>query len=171
VIPQAVSPLRFEIKPAVLAVHEKALVVVEQLEGSHVNARGLVASAMLAVPVGELRGRYALRLTALPDQRVESVRTGGRPRVYVARDGEKAVVSLMDRTPGPGMGRRRVDDARDTLLRQLIDEHYFKPECLSPEAIYREAGYRCQARTAASRWESPMGRFCQILLPCSREQA
>jgi hypothetical protein len=37
VIPQAVSPLRFEIKPGFLATHDKALVVIGQLEGSHVN--------------------------------------------------------------------------------------------------------------------------------------
>jgi hypothetical protein len=42
VIPQAVSPLRFEIKPTDLAIHEKALFVIEQLEGSHVNVPDLV---------------------------------------------------------------------------------------------------------------------------------
>jgi hypothetical protein len=39
VIPQAVSPPRFEAKPGVLATHHNALVVIEQLEGSHVNVR------------------------------------------------------------------------------------------------------------------------------------
>jgi hypothetical protein len=47
--PQAVSPLRFEIKPGVLAIHGKALVVIERLEGSHVNVRDLVTGAMLTV--------------------------------------------------------------------------------------------------------------------------
>jgi hypothetical protein len=44
-IPQAVSPLRFETSPRVLAIHDKALVVVEQLDGGHVYVRD------------ELRGR------------------------------------------------------------------------------------------------------------------
>jgi hypothetical protein len=107
---------------------------------------------MLTVPVDELRGRYALRLTA----RYREVAT---PR------------SLMDKIPGPALGRRRMDAVRDTLLRELIDEHYLKPARLSPDAMYREAGYRRQARTAASRWESTMGRFRQISLRGRREQA
>ena len=107
---------------------------------------------MLTVPVDELRGRYALRLTA--------------------RYREAATTrSLMDKIRGPAIGRRRMDAVRDTLPRELIDEHYLKPERLSPEAIYREAGYRHQARIAASRWESTMGRFRQILLRGGGEQA
>jgi hypothetical protein len=107
---------------------------------------------MLTVPVAELRGRYALRLTA----RYREVAT---------------TRSLMDKIPGPATGRRRMDAVRDTLLCELIDEHYLKPARLSPEAIYREAGYRCQVRTAASRWASAMGRVRQILLRCGGEQA
>jgi hypothetical protein len=167
---------------------------------------------MLTVPVDELRGRYALRLTALPDQRVESVRTSDDPRVDVTQDGGKALVSLFsasgsgqecvmnaakeqqisprtiyrwshryrevattrslrDMTPGPAIGRRRMDAVRDTLLRELIDEHYLKPARLSPEAIYREAGYRREARTAASRWQFTIGRVRQILLRGGGEQA
>jgi hypothetical protein len=107
---------------------------------------------MLTVPVDELRGRYALRLTA--------------------RYREAATTrSLMDKIRGPGIGRRRMDAVRDTLLCELIDGHYLKPARLSPEAIYREAGYRHQARTAASRWESTMGRFRQILPRGGGEQA
>jgi hypothetical protein len=49
-IPQAVSRLRFEIKPRVLVVHVKARVVIRQLEGSHINVPDLVAGAMLTVP-------------------------------------------------------------------------------------------------------------------------
>jgi hypothetical protein len=78
---------------------------------------------------------------------------------------------LMDKTPGPALGRRRMDAARDKPLRELTDEHYLKPARLSPEATYREAGYRCQVRTAASRWASAMGRARQILLRGGGEQA
>jgi len=107
-IPQAVSPLRFEIKPGVLANHDREVATTS---------------------------------------------------------------SLMDMTPGPAIGRRRMDAARDTRLRELIDEHDLKPARLSPEAIYREARYRRQARTAASRRESSMGRFRQLLLRGGGEQA
>jgi hypothetical protein len=42
---------------------------------------------------------------------------------------------------------------------------------ISPRTIYREAGYRYQARRAATRWESTMGRFRQILLRGGGERA
>jgi len=78
-----------------------------------------------------------------------------KPGVLVIHDREVAITSsLMDKTPGPALGRRRMDAARDKPLRELTDQHYLKPARLSPEATYREAGYRCQVRTAASRWAS-----------------
>jgi hypothetical protein len=59
-----------------------------------------------------------------------------------------------------------MDAKRDALLHEVIDEHYLKQPRLSPEAIYREVGYRCQALgwpkiargTASSRSEAQVCR-------------
>jgi hypothetical protein len=70
-------------------------------------------------------------------------------------DREKALVSIFSAS---GSWQARVANAAEDLQ-------------ISPRTIYREAGYRCQARTAASRCESAMGRFRQIPLRNGGEQA
>jgi hypothetical protein len=70
-------------------------------------------------------------------------------------DRKKACVSVFSAS---GSWRERVTNAAEDLQ-------------ISPRTICREAGYRYQARTAASRCESAMGRFRQISLRGGGEQA
>jgi hypothetical protein len=73
----------------------------------------------------------------------------------LAQGREKALVS---RFSASGSRQERVTNAAEDLQ-------------ISPRTIYREAGYRCQARRGASRWESTMGRVRQILLRGGGERA
>jgi hypothetical protein len=75
--------------------------------------------------------------------------------VDLAQDRKKALVSCFSAS---GSWWERVTNAVEDLQ-------------ISPRTIYHEAGYRYHARRAASRWESTMGRFRQILLRGGGERA
>jgi hypothetical protein len=110
---------------------------------------------MLTVPIGKPRRRSVRRLTARLDQRADGVSTSGDSRVDVAKDRGKALVLLF---LASNCWQERVTKAPKELQ-------------FSPLSIYREAGYRCRARTAASRWESTIRRLRRILLRGGGEQA
>ena len=112
VIPQTNHPLRFEIKPGALAVHDHTLVVIEQRDSSQVTVRELISGKLFTVPVGELRGRDAGRLTELLDQRATKLRDDdevGRP---LARAREQTLIAMLSAS---GPWRDRVTNAAQQL--------------------------------------------------------
>ncbi len=112
VIPQTNRAWRPDIKPGALAVHDRALVVIKQRDGSQVTVRDLISGKLFTVPVGELRGRDAGRLTELLDQRATRLRDDdevGRP---LARAREQTLVAMLSAS---GLSSDRVTNAAQQL--------------------------------------------------------
>ena len=112
-VTSAHSPIRFEVVPGVVALHEGALVVIEQRPArDHVCVRDLATGERSRVSVSSLRGREVERLSDLLDTHEDRLRDVGEEELEQAKVREAVVQGLIT---SPGRMRQRIAVAATSL--------------------------------------------------------
>jgi len=95
-VTSARSPLRLDVEPGVTALHDNALVVIEQRpQGLEVRVRNLATGQILDVPVSSLRAREIERLSDLLDAQEDRIREADEMGLARARSREAAIQGLL----------------------------------------------------------------------------
>jgi putative transposase len=155
VVTSAHSPLRFEVVPGVVALHDTALVAIEQRPvRDQVRVRNLATGECSRVPVSSLRGREVERLSDLLDTHDDRIRDVSDDELARAKVREAVVQGLI---ASPGRMRQRISVAATSLK-------------VSPRQIHRWlARYRAAPLTSALL-DLPKGRRPGHQLDPAREQ-
>ena len=95
-VTSARSPPRLDVEPGVIALHDGALVVIEQRPaGLAVRVRNVAAGQILDVPVSSLRAREIERLSNLLDAQEDRIREADEIGLARARSWEAAIQGLL----------------------------------------------------------------------------